>query len=65
MRFTSEARARVLEMQNFTPGLHEVPTYIRTIFSEPKFLGCIDNQILDVIKTRKTDVQGYIQQITA
>ena len=36
-------------MRNFIPGLHEgvdVRTYVRTIFSEPKFLGCIDNQIL-------------------
>ena len=35
-------------MRNFIPGLHEgvdVRTYVRTIFSEPKFLECIDNQI--------------------
>ena len=42
--------ARVLEMQNFIPsymkGWTYVPTYpVRTIFSEPKFLGCIDYQI--------------------
>ena len=39
-------------MENFTPtymkGLTYVRTtsvYVRTILSEPKFLGCIDNQI--------------------
>ena len=32
-------------------------------FVRTKFLGCIDNQILDGIKIRKTDVQGYIQQL--
>ena len=40
--------ARVLEMQNFTPLTWAGGrTYgrVRTIFSEPKFLGCIDNQI--------------------
>ena len=47
----------------FHPGLHEVRTHIRTILSEPKLLGCIDNQILYGIKNRKTDVQGYIQQL--
>ena len=39
--------ARVLEMQNFIPAYTKrwthVRTYpVRTIFSEPKFLGCID-----------------------
>ena len=39
--------ARVLEMQNFTPaymkGWKYVRTYsVRTVFSEPKFFGCID-----------------------
>ena len=42
--------ARVLEMQNFIQaylkGWTYVRTYsVRTIFSEPKFLGCIDYQI--------------------
>ena len=41
--------ARVLEMKKFLSGLHEgvnVRTYsVRTILSEPKFLGCIDIQI--------------------
>ena len=37
--------ARVLEMQNFTPAYMKGWTYVRTIFSEPKFLGCIDYQI--------------------
>ena len=40
--------ARVLETQNFTPAYMkgvDVRTDVRTIFSEPKFLGCIDNQI--------------------
>ena len=37
--------ARVLEMQNFTPAYMKGWTYVRTIFSEPKFLGFIDNQI--------------------
>ena len=35
-------------MQNFIPGVHEgldVRTDGQTIFSELKFLGCIDNQI--------------------
>ena len=41
----------MLEMQNFTPtymkGLTYVQTtsvYVRVILSEPKFLGCVDNQ---------------------
>ena len=43
--------ARVLEMQNFTPAYMKGWTYVRTysvrtIFAEPKFLGCIDCQIL-------------------
>ena len=33
--------ARVLEMQNFTPAYMKGWTYVRTIFSDPKFLGCI------------------------
>ena len=37
--------ARVLEMRNFTPAYMKGCTYVRTILSEPKFLGCIDNQI--------------------
>ena len=37
--------ARVLEMQNFTPAYMNGWTYVRMIFSEPKFLGCIDYQI--------------------
>ena len=41
--------ARVLEMQNFNRAYMKggnVCTYsVRTILSEPKFLGCIDNQI--------------------
>ena len=37
--------ARVLEMQNFTPAYRKWWTYVRTIFSEPKFLGCIIYQI--------------------
>ena len=41
---------RVLEMQNFTPVYMKGWTYVRTyslqtIFSEPKFLGCIVYQI--------------------
>ena len=40
--------ARVLETQNFTLAYMNgvnVRTDVGTIFSEPKFLGCIDNQI--------------------
>ena len=37
--------ARVLEMQNFTPASRKGWTYVRTIFSEPTFLGCIIYQI--------------------
>ena len=37
--------ARVLEMQNFTPAYMKGWTYVRTIFSEAKFLGCIVYQI--------------------
>ena len=41
--------ARVLEMQNFMLAYMRGWTYVRssvrTIFSEPKFLGCIDYQI--------------------
>ena len=36
---------RVLEMQNFFPAYMKGWTYVRTIFSEPKFVGYIDNQI--------------------
>ena len=35
----------LLEMKNFTPGYIKVWTNVRTIFSESKFSGCIDNQI--------------------
>ena len=34
---------RVLEMQNFTPAY--MKGYYVLIFLEPKFIGCIDNQI--------------------
>ena len=37
--------ARVLEMQNFTSAYMNGWTYVRTIFSEAKFLGCIVYQI--------------------
>ena len=36
---------RLLEMQNFTPAYKKGWTYVRTIFSEPKFIERIDNQI--------------------
>ena len=52
MRFTAETcrNVRVLEMQNLIPAYMRGWTYVgtyasRTIFSEPKFLGCIDWQI--------------------
>ena len=52
MRFTAETcpNVRVLEMQNFIPAYMRGWTYVgtyasRSIFSEPKFLGCIDYQI--------------------
>ena len=35
----------VLDMRNFTPAYMKGWTYVRTIFAEPKLLGCIDNQI--------------------
>ena len=38
-------KVRVLEMQNITPVYMKGRTYVRTIFSEPKFLGCIVYQI--------------------
>ena len=41
--------ARLLEVRNFTPAYMKRWTYrrayVRMILSEPKFLGCIDNQI--------------------
>ena len=37
--------AWVLEMQYFTPAYMKGWTYVRTIFSEPKFLGFTDYQI--------------------
>ena len=47
MRFTPQ-NAQVFETQNFTlaymTGVN-VRTDVGTISSEPKFLGCIDNQI--------------------
>ena len=52
MRFTAETcrNVRVLKMQNSIPAYMKGWTYAgkyasRTIFSEPKFLGCIDRQI--------------------
>ena len=42
MQFTAEKRG-VLEMQKFHPILHQAVD-VRTILSEPKFLGYIDNQ---------------------
>ena len=52
MRFTAETcrNVRVLEMQNFIAAYMRGWTYVgtyasRSIFSEPKFLGCIDYQI--------------------
>ena len=32
-------------MQNFIPAYMKELTYVRTIFSEPKFFGCIDYKI--------------------
>ena len=47
MQFTAETRG-VLGMQNFIPSYMKGWTYVRTdgrtILSEPKCLGCIDNQ---------------------
>ena len=46
MRFTAEIAS--IWNAKFHPGIHEgvdVRTDVRTIFSELKFLGCIDNQI--------------------
>ena len=66
--------ARVLEMQNFIPGYMKGRTYgrtysVRTTFSEPKFLGCIDYQIFlsmllralesSAIKKRQTFRRGF------
>ena len=48
MRFTAKTyrNVRVLEMQNLIPAYTNGWTYAsRTIFSEPKFLGCIDSRI--------------------
>ena len=36
--------ARVLEMQNFIPAYMNGWTYVRTVFSETKFLGCTGYQ---------------------
>ena len=38
-------KTRVLEMQNFTSAYMKGWTYVWTIFSEPKYFGCIDNHI--------------------
>ena len=38
-------KATVLEMQNFSPPYMKRWTYVQMILSEPKFLGCINNQI--------------------
>ena len=48
--YCRNARVHVLEMQNFTPAYMRRWTYlrmysVRTIFPEPKFLGCIPYQI--------------------
>ena len=47
MRFT--AKKQVASSEKFHSGLHigwtYVRTYVRTLLSEPKFLGCIDNPI--------------------
>ena len=47
MRFTAETLG-LLKMQKFTPASMKEWTYVntvRTVLSEQKFLGCIDNQI--------------------
>ena len=47
MRFTAETLG-LLKMQKFTPASMKGWTYVntvRTVLSEQKFLGCIDNQI--------------------
>ena len=36
---------RILQMRVFTPTYEKGWTYVRTTLSEPKFLGCINNQI--------------------
>ena len=52
MQFTvAKKNARVFEMQNFIPAYMMEWTYVRTysvrtIFSEPKFLGCVVYQII-------------------
>ena len=43
--YATYCHARVLEMQHFNPTYMKGWTYVRTIFSEPKFLGCIVYQI--------------------
>ena len=45
--------ARVVEMQNFTPAYMKGWTYVRTIFSEPKFIGCIGNQFFSLMVLRR------------
>ena len=54
MQFTAETRG-VLEMQNFSPAYKkglDVQTYVGAILSEPKFLGCIDNQLFSPMVLR-------------
>ena len=46
------------EMENFTPAYMKWWTYVRT-FSEPNFLGCIDNQIFLHIFPRYYFVFGW------
>ena len=43
-RFTAETRG-YLKCEISSPAYMNGWTYARTIFSEPKFLGCIDSQI--------------------
>ena len=59
------------QMRNFTPdyvkGWTYVRTYARTILSEPKFLGCIDNQIFlpMVLRWARAPLWGSFEAISA
>ena len=44
--------ARVIEMQNFTPAYMKGGTYVRTIFSEPKFRGFFLPMVLRCARER-------------
>ena len=50
----------MLEIQTFAQAYKKGWTYVRTILSEPEFLGCIDDQIfLPLVLARERELCCY------